>query len=112
VWCEENKLPREKWNSVVNKAPLAAGTNRFLSGDAPSVYLSRIQKSKQVSGEKVDEFLVSHAIPVGELHADDFDGFIRRRASALLGLIEGATGKTVSGRQAEETAKAFGGALT
>ena len=112
VWCENSKLPREKWNSVVNKAPLAAGTNRFISGDAPSLYLSRIQKNKQVSPENLDEFLISHAIPVAELRADDFDSFIRRRATALLGLIEGATGKAVSGRESEETAKAFGGALT
>lgn len=112
VWCEASKLPREKWNSVVNKAPLAAGTNRFIGGDAPSLYLSRIQKNKQVSGENLDEFLVSHVIPVAELRGDDFDSFILRRASALLGLIEGATGKAVSGRESEETAKAFGGALT
>jgi hypothetical protein len=112
VWCENSKLPREKWNSVVNKAPLAAGTNRFISGDAPSLYLSRIQKNKQVSPESLDEFLVSHAIPVAEIRADDFDSFIRRRASALLKLIEGATGKTVSGWESEEIVKAFGGALT
>jgi hypothetical protein len=112
AWCESNKLPREKWNSVVNKAPLAASTNRFISGDAPSLYLSRIQKNKQVSFESLDEFLVSHAIPVAELRADDFDSFIRRRASALLGLIEGATDKAVSGRESDETAKDFGGALT
>ncbi len=111
VWCENGELPREKWNSVVNKAPLAAGTNRYISGDAPSLYLARIQKNKQVSGENLDEFLVSHSIPVAELRADDFDSFIRRRASALLGLIEGATGKAVSGRESEETAKAFGGVL-
>ncbi len=112
VWCEANRLPREKWNSVVNKAPLAAGTNRFISGDAPSLYLSRIQRNKQVSPESLDEFLVSHSIPVAELRTDDFDSFIRLRASALLGLIEGATGKAVSGRESEETTKAFGGALT
>lgn len=112
AWCEANKLPRDKWNSVVNKAPLAASTNRFIGGDAPSLYLSRIEKNKQVSGESLDEFLVSHAIPIAELRADDFDSFIRRRASALLGLIEGATGKAVSGRDSEETSKAFGGVLT
>lgn len=111
TWCESNKLPREKWNSVVNKAPLAAGTNRFISGDAPSQYLSRIQKNKQVSSDDLDTFLISHVIPVLELRVDDFDGFIRRRASALLELIEGATGKTVVGRESEETAKAFGGVL-
>lgn len=111
VWCETNKLPREKWNSVVNKAPLAAGTNRFIGGDAPSEYLSRIQKNKQVSVASLDQFLVSHSIPIAELRGDDFDSFIRLRASALLGLIEGATGKDVSGRDSGETAKAFGGVL-
>ena len=33
-WCETNKLSRDIWNSVVNKAPLAAGTNRFIGGDS------------------------------------------------------------------------------
>ncbi|MCX6966112.1 MAG: DUF262 domain-containing protein [Verrucomicrobia bacterium] len=111
AWCEANNLPRETWNSVVNKAPLAAGTNRFISGDAPSLYLSRIERNKQVSSANLDQFLITHVIPVPELRADDFDGFIRRRASALLTLIEEATGKAVSGRDSEETAKAFSGPL-
>ena len=110
-WCESNKLPKEKWNSVVNKAPLAAGTNKFIGGDAPSLYLARIQKNKQVSSQSLDEFLLSHVIPVAELRADDFDAFICRRASALLGMIEIAMGKKVSGRDSEDTVKAFGGVL-
>jgi hypothetical protein len=114
AWCEKQapRLPREKWNSVVNKAPLAAGTNRFISGDAPSLYLERIEKKKQVASDALNGFLRSHVIPIAELRANDFDGFIRRRASMLLGLIEDATGKAVSGRDSEETAKAFGGVLT
>ncbi|MBV8618025.1 MAG: DUF262 domain-containing protein [Curvibacter sp.] len=112
AWCEKEKLPKDKWNSVINKAPLAAGTNRFISGDAPSVYLGRIQKAKQVPPTSLDEFLTSHVIPVAALRADDFDAFIRLRAAALLALIEAATGKTVSGRDSEDTVKAFGAALT
>ena len=112
AWCEKQKLPKDKWNSVINKAPLAAGTNRFISGDAPSVYLGRIQKAKQVPSTNLDEFLASHVIPVAALRADDFDAFIRLRAGALLTLIEAATGKTVSGRDSEDTVKAFGAALT
>ena len=112
AWCEKQKLPKDKWNSVINKAPLAAGTNRFISGDAPSVYLGRIQKAKQVPQSSLDEFLASHVIPVTALREDDFDAFIRLRAGALLTLIEAATGKTVSGRDSEDTVKAFGAALT
>jgi hypothetical protein len=111
VWCEKQKLPREKWNSVINKAPLAAGTNRFIGGDAPSIYLNRIQKAKQIEPNKLDEFLTSHVIPVEALRANDFDTFIRLRAIALLDLIEQATGKTIAGRDSEETVKAFGGKL-
>ncbi|MCA4045714.1 hypothetical protein LDZ95_25435, partial [Pseudomonas aeruginosa] len=112
AWCEKQKLPKEKWNSVVNKAPLAAGTNRFISGDAPSMYLARIQKAKQVAPDSLDEFLLSHVIPVTALRSDDFDAFIRQRAAALLTLIEQAMGKTIAGRDSEETVKAFGATLS
>lgn len=112
AWCEAQKLPREKWNSVINKAPLAAGTNRYIGGDAPSNYLSRIQKHKQVDQNSLDTFLVSHVIPVSYLRSDDFDGFTWARASALLKLIETVTGKSIAGRDSEETIKSFGAALT
>jgi hypothetical protein len=112
AWCEGQQLPKEKWNSVINKAPLAASTNRFISGDAPSTYLSRIQKAKQVTAADLDQFLASHLIPVPALRNDDFDVFIRQRAAALLCLIERATGKVVAGRDSEDTINAFGAALT
>jgi hypothetical protein len=112
AWCESSRKPRDKWNSVVNKAPLAASTNRFIGGDAPSVYLTRIQRNKQVSSANLDDFLISHSIPVAELRSDNFDAFIHRRASALLDLIESSMGKAVSGRDSDETVKAFGGTLT
>lgn len=111
AWCEKHQLPKEKWNSVVNKAPLAAGTNRFIGGDAPSVYLGRIQTVKQVEQASLDHFLRSHVITVDALRGDDFDAFIRQRAAALLGLIELAMGKAVPGRDSEDTVKAFGDAL-
>lgn len=112
AWCEKQNLPKDKWNSVINKAPLAAGTNRFISGDAPSIYLRRIEKAKEVPSDSLDEFLASHVIPVPSLRSDDFDAFIRLRAGALLDLIEQATGKAVSGRDSEDTIKAFGAALS
>ena len=112
AWCEGQKLPREKWNSVVNKAPLAAGTNRYIGGHAPSHYLARIQKDKQIDADTLDSFLASHSIPVTQLRGDAFDEFIRLRANALLGLVEAATGKQISGRDSQETINAFGQALT
>jgi hypothetical protein len=111
AWCEGKKLPREKWNSVVNKAPLAAGTNRYLGGHAPSLYLARIEKDKKVDGNTLDGFLASHVIPIDELRGDEFHAFLRARARALLSLIEGATGKSVTGRDSDETIAAFGDSL-
>lgn len=118
AWCEKTiqpdgkNLPKEKWNSVVNKAPIAAGTNRYISGDAPSVYLKRIVKNKQVDRDNVDNFLTSHGIDPAILCSDNFQSFLQQRARFLLGLIEKATGKAISGRDSEETVRAFEGPLT
>lgn len=118
AWCEKTiqpdgkKLPKEKWNSVVNKAPIAAGTNRYISGDAPSVYLKRIEKNKQVDSDSLNSFLTSHGIDPAILRSDNFQSFLQQRARFLLGLIEKATGKAISGRDSEETVRAFEGPLT
>ena len=69
-------------------------------------------RAKQVAPDSLDEFLLSHVIPVTALRSDDFDAFIRQRAAALLKLIEQAMGKTIAGRDSEETVKAFGAALS
>jgi hypothetical protein len=111
TWCERQNILRDKWNSVVNKAPLAASTNRYIGGKAPSVYLSRIERDTKVSTDTLDQFLQSHAIPVGDLRNDAFDLFIASRASELLKLIETATGKAISGRDSQETIQAFGAVL-
>jgi len=111
VWCEANKVKREKWNSVVNKTPLAAGTNRFIGGDAPSHYLEGIENKKGIDRDDLDGFLTTHQIDPRILRSDDFDKFLRDRASRLLNLIESATGKGVAGRDSEETTEAFGGPL-
>jgi len=107
-YCTKIGLPREKWNSVVNKAPLTASTNRALGGHAPSVYIKSIVQKQSITDARFDECVRSHCIDPALLRGDDFEGFFRKRAIALLGLIENATGKGVSGRDAEETVKAFG----
>ena len=111
AWCTKNGLPREKWNSVINKAPISSATNQIISGEAPSRYLHRIASKHGISPDSLNDCLESHVIPVEELRADDFDAFLRKRAVALLGLIRKATGKEISGANSEEAAKAFGGSL-
>ena len=111
-YCEKQKLPRPKWNCVVNKAPLTAATNRTLGGRAPSAYIKTIIDKRSVSGERFDEIVKTHCIDEAALRADDFDTFFKRRSVALLRIIEQATGKAIVGRDSEETTKAFGFALT
>ena len=111
AWCVSRKLPAAKYNSVVNKTPLSAKTNKYLGGDAPSIYLKRIEGKKEVSPQELDAFLDSHAIPVGELRRDEFNVFIQKRATLLLDMIEQAMGKSISGRDSDETVTAFGAEL-
>ena len=48
AYCE-NKYKREQWNSIVNKTPLTARTNRTIGGSAPSRYLRRIESEDHVT---------------------------------------------------------------
>ena len=44
AWCKRKGIPGKVFNSIVNKTPLSAESNRSIGGDAPSVYLERIEK--------------------------------------------------------------------
>jgi hypothetical protein len=111
AWCENQKIKRDRWNSVINKTPLAASTNRFIGGDAPNRYLERIENNKGIARPDLDGFLATHEIEPQLLRSNSFDEFLRDRASRLLNLIEAATGKSVAGRDSEETTQAFAGSL-
>ncbi|MBI2895543.1 MAG: DUF262 domain-containing protein [Deltaproteobacteria bacterium] len=110
--CEKQGYPRQRWNSVINKAPITARTNRLIGGNAPSRYLATIEKSHGVAPERLDEIVATHRIAPSLLRADDFDAFIRDRACQLLDLVEKAIGKAVAGRDSEEVVEQFGGPLT
>ena len=110
-YCEKQKLPKEKWNSIVNKTPLTYSTNREIGGAAPSAYLKRIEKKGQVSPDTLDQYLESHLIGVSACRGDSFDAYFIRRAAALLDRIEAAAGKPIAGRDSEPVVQAFGGPL-
>ena len=111
-YCEKQDYPRQKWNSVVNKAPITARTNRIVGANAPSRYLASIEKNHGVGAGRLDELVSTHLIDPALLRGDDFDRFIRGRARRLLDLVEKAIGKAVAGRDSEEAVAAFGGPLT
>ncbi|MEM7585271.1 MAG: DUF262 domain-containing protein [Acidobacteriota bacterium] len=108
AWSLTHEIPRSQWNSVVNKAPLTSRTNRILSGNAPSQYLQRIVDRGAVDSDRLDQILETHLIDPVLLREDRFEDFLRARASALLNEIERVTGRTVQGRDSEETIQAYG----
>lgn len=107
AYCE-NKYKREQWNSIVNKTPLTARTNRTIGGSAPSRYLRRIESEDHVTPADLDRFIATHLIDVSALRADDFEGFFVKRAKALLGLISAAMGKAISNLDSDDVVAAFG----
>ncbi|MFC2487329.1 MAG: DUF262 domain-containing protein [Alloprevotella sp.] len=111
AYCTKEQLPSRKWNSVVNKTPIYAATNRSIGGKAPSLYVQTI-RNKGVIEEKIDDALKSHNINPALLKSDSFNAFIVDRAKRLLNLIENAMGKAVSGRESDSTIQNFGEALT
>ncbi len=105
------KYKRDHWNSVVNKTPLSARTNRTVGGSAPSDYLKKIEEEGRVAPENLDGFIKTHLIDVSDLRADNFEGYFIKRAKALLGLISQAMGKTISELGSEEVVASFGASL-
>lgn len=110
-YCEGEKLPKQKWNSIVNKTPISYSTNRAIGGVAPSKYLQKIEASGQVDPAMLDQYLRSHWIDPQPCRADQFDQFILNRAKALLDAIEASTGRMITGRDSEEVVAAFGAAV-
>jgi hypothetical protein len=96
AWCASQTIEPRFYDSIINKTPLGARTNRIIGGQAPSKYLARIESgaanSPPISPDMVDAHLVSHGIDPALLRADDFTAFMVARETWLLGLIGRATG--------------------
>ena len=100
-WCGEHGVEPSRCDSIINKTPLTAGTNRSIGGRAPSEYLERIESGNVPSGV-LDGYLRSHLIEPVHLRADDFDRYFAARQSALLDAIRTAMGKQIVSDDAEE----------
>ena len=94
-WCSTHGLEREQRDSIINKTPIAAKTNRKIGGNAPSEYLATLQRNAGISETRMDAILRSHIIDPESLRTDDFEEFFRARKAALLDMIEQAMGKPV-----------------
>lgn len=97
-WCIKQGIKKESYDSILNKTPLSYKANRKIGGDAPSVYLPRLQSEKhvQLTDEQMSEILVSHALDPDLLRADDYEAFIADRRTRLSQLVSAAMGKQIS----------------
>ncbi|WP_406428702.1 hypothetical protein [Streptomyces sp. NBC_01589] len=83
IWCDKAGFDPTVYNSIINKTPLTARTNRIIGGAAPSAH------------EGVAERIRSHLAQPDLMAADDFDGFFATGKAALLGSISAAMGKVI-----------------
>jgi hypothetical protein len=101
AWCRASRIDPVHCDSVVNKTPISATTNRRIGGNAPSVYLPNLQKSASIQPDRLDAILRSHLIDPAALRADDFGRFFETRSQALLNRIEEVMGKPITRGAAE-----------
>lgn len=95
AWCKRQSISPRVFDAVVNKTPLSKASNIAIGGDAPSVYLKRIEQKQGLSAEALDQILVSHLIDPAHLRNDDFAAFFESRLKSLGDLIGHAMAKPV-----------------
>lgn len=94
-WCRTQKIRPRVFNSILNKTPLSAKTNRIIGRNAPSIYLPKIESQSKIKPRKMDEILRTHLISVIDVRQDDFDSFMECREEEFTRLVETAMGKPV-----------------
>ena len=110
-YCRNMGYPQRKWNSVINKTPIYASSNRSIGGHAPSVYI-RTMAGKGLDDDKIVKAIESHKINYEYLSADNFDDYFIDRTKQIIKCIEKAMGKTISGLDSEDTIREFGVSLS
>jgi hypothetical protein len=95
AWCEKQGIPPQRYNSIINKTALSKTTNITVGGNAPSLYLTRIEDKHGLTPAALNDILRSHLIDPATLRADDFEAFWKARKLALADLAAGAQGKPV-----------------
>ena len=102
-WCRDHGIEPGRCDSIINKTPLTARTNRSIGGDAPSKYLVRIESGKdRVPRDVLDGYLRSHFIDPAHVRLDDFGEYFDCRQSALLDRIRTVMGKQIASDDIEE----------
>lgn len=73
-YCKD-RYKKEKWNSIVNKTPILAVSNRSIGGIAPSLYLKRIMRDAGIDEQELIVRVESHLVDYAALCSDDFNSY-------------------------------------
>ena len=111
TWCLSAGINPNKMDSIVNKTPLLAESNRSIGGRAPWDYGQRIMKNASIGEEELRRRVESHLVEWEAFKAGDFQRHFITRAKKLLNLIGDAMGKEVSDRNSEQTKQQFEASL-
>jgi hypothetical protein len=95
AWCKKHGIEQKVCNAIINKTPLSKLSNIAVGGEAPSIYLKRIEDKQGISSDELDAILRTHLIEPSLLRNDDFDSFYVARQQALEDLIANAMKKPV-----------------
>jgi len=101
AWCVANEIDPDLRESIVNKTPLGASTNRFIGASSPAVYMPKLEKSAGIEPDELDALVRTHEIDPQALRNADFTGYFLARREALLVLVEAAMGKAAQRDVAE-----------
>lgn len=110
-YCINMNYDKKKWNSIINKTPLFFSTNRYIGGTSPNDYMNKIIRKKDISEEKLKQYISSHMINADLLDNNNFEDFIIDRAIKILNGIERCTGKKITDRNSEDVVNYFGTSL-
>ena len=97
-WCQNTaspKIPPSVFDSIINKTPISAKTNKIIGANAPSRYLPRLQKENN----ELNHALETHWLDPELLDTDKFAECFVQRGEAMLDLIGRAMGKPITGGQ-------------
>ena len=97
VWCQKQRkqIPPRLFNSIINKTPIDAQTNRIIGGRGPSEYIPRLEK-EYIESKDLDSLLRTHWLCPELLRADDFAACFVERGVEMLELIGRAMEKPIS----------------
>ena len=101
AWCTSTDrkpaIPSHLYDSIINKTPLSAATNRIIGGRGPTLYLRRLKED--MGSARLEQALQAHWVNPRHMEANNFQGSFVERGEALLGLIGQAMGRELgSGR--------------